>query len=550
VPSTSRSPSAWWRTPADPVRRRRDVVQLAAAAASVLVAALLFSRFGINGSLSRDEAIYVYGGQQMAHGVAPYDSIFDPKGPIATVVAGMAAVVARLSGRDDLMLIRFTFFVLSCLTVLAVHLLGTRLWRSWAAGLVGAVVFASFRGFAADALSGPDAKTPGILLAVLSMWLLLGRRWFWAAATGSLAALVWQPLLFYPLVVLLVALLGPPAGRRRSARVSVVAGGLAPVLLTVVYFASAGALGRFLEATVAYPMTGVVRPHESVPSRLLRVVEVVNRYYDASAVLFWVGIVLLVALVVGRLVGGRGDLIGTLRDPLVCVVGVTLAAEVAYAATDFQGYPDVYPFLVYAALGFGGAVPLVAARLTTLRARRFAAGSAAVATVALVAASAVSFSRDPWHNDGLLDQRADACALARIAIPGRPLYSLGEPTPLVLAHRRNPDRFVFLEAGVDQWKVDHTKGGFDGWTRQIAAAGPSVVVVAGWHKEMTLQMHAWLTGHGLRRTFVGPWRTFVEPAADERAARRGIALPGRETPVVTDPSGRPLDATPCERRAR
>ena len=191
--------------------------RLGGALVSLAVAFALYTRFGINGSLSRDEGIYAYGGQQMAHGVAPYASIFDPKTPLATMIAGLAATVARIVGRNDIYLVRVAFFLCACLTVLAVFLLAARLFGSTLAGVSAAVVFASYRVFAADALAGPDAKTPGVLLAVVAMWLMARRQWFLAGLAGGLAFLVWQPLVLYPFVAVLVALLTSPERRWRAA---------------------------------------------------------------------------------------------------------------------------------------------------------------------------------------------------------------------------------------------------------------------------------------------------------------------------------------------
>ena len=78
---------------------------------------------------------------------------------------------------------------------------------------------------------------------------------------------------------------------------------------------------------------------------------------------------------------------------------------------------------------------------------------------------------------------------------------------------------------MDAWKVAHTPGGVDGWTAQIAAADPAVVVMGGWTAPTSFEMQAWLRTHGYRRVFVGRWRTFVDEAAYARARRRGVFLP-------------------------
>ena len=166
---------------------------------------------------------YAYGGQQVDDGMPFYVSIFDQKTPGAAYLAALAVGIGNVLGVPDLEAIRVMFFVCACLTVVAVYLLALELWGSVVAALVAAVTFAAFRGFAIDALGGPDAKTPGILLAVLSMWLIARRRWFWAGLCGALAFLVWQPLLIYLAVALAVAARRGSSWRARRSRSSATA---------------------------------------------------------------------------------------------------------------------------------------------------------------------------------------------------------------------------------------------------------------------------------------------------------------------------------------
>ena len=109
---------------------RNGGLKLVGAMTSMAVAVALYTRFGIGGTLARDEAVYAYAGQQLAYGVPPYASIFDAKTPLASMIAGVAAAVAHLAGGNDIYLIRAAFFVCACLAVLAVYLLAAQLWRS------------------------------------------------------------------------------------------------------------------------------------------------------------------------------------------------------------------------------------------------------------------------------------------------------------------------------------------------------------------------------------------------------------------------------------
>ena len=276
--------------------------------ASLLIAAALFSRYGIHGALARDEAVYAYGGQQVEDGMPFYVSIFDQKTPGAAYLAALAVGIGNVVGVADLEAIRVMFFVCACLTVVAVYLLAIELWGSVVAALVAATTFAAFRGFAIDALGGPDAKTPGILLAVLSMWLIARRRWLWAGLCGALAFLVWQPLLIYLAVALAVA------ARRRL----VVAGAAVPLVATAAYFWATGALGAFIQAAFVFPVEGLHRTPATIGQRLGHIITVVHDHYQGAVVQFWLGLAVLIVLGAVALWRRR------FADPLVRVVLPTL----------------------------------------------------------------------------------------------------------------------------------------------------------------------------------------------------------------------------------
>jgi hypothetical protein len=59
------------------------------------------TRFSLDDSMRRDEAIYAYGGQQLAAGVPVYAGIFDPKTPVAQTLAGVGAALAPGRGAGD-----------------------------------------------------------------------------------------------------------------------------------------------------------------------------------------------------------------------------------------------------------------------------------------------------------------------------------------------------------------------------------------------------------------------------------------------------------------
>ncbi len=511
--------------------------------ASLAISVAVFTRYSIDDTLKRDEAIYVYAGQQLTHGVAPYASIFDPKPPLATFITGASAAIGKVFGVNDVHAMRLVFFVISCLTVLAVYQLGLRLWRSTIGALVGATVFACFRGFAMDALAGPDAKTPGLLFGVLSMSLAVRRQWFWSAVLGSLAFLVWQPLAIYVAVALLAAVLAPDgparvdsadrservrtAGRieamtRRAAVTRVVIGAAIPLSLATLYFVVTGTLGKLIESVFAFPFTGVKRGKETLVGRLHHILDVIRVGYGQSGWLFLLGVALLAVLLLVHLAAGQGDLRARLVSPLVVVVTTSLAGLAAFSATDFQGIPDLYPLLVYAALGLGGTAAGVIAVLRQPALRTAATAGALIAVLALTGLSMRWFSHDKAADGGLVAQRSDACDLQRLA-GGGVVYSLGDPAPLVLTERRNPSRYVYLNSGVADWQVARTPGGYAGWQGRILATTPEVILLNNWHAAIARRTDAWLaTVH--KPGYIGRLRAFLSPTAVARARSDGITI--------------------------
>ena len=515
---------------------------------SAVVGLGLLTRYGLHGALGRDEAIYAYSGQLAAHGIPPYSSMFDPKGPAASLLAGAAAAFADATGHNDLFAMRVLYLLFSVAAVVAVYFVATRVFSSVTGGLLAAVGMASFRGFSADALAGPDAKTPGVFLVVLCMLLLAQRRWAWGAFAGSLAFLVWQPYLFYPATAVLLALV---LGRRVRAVVVTVLAAAAPLAAVAVYFAAVGALDRLVEATLVFPLEGIKRSGETVLDRMRLIATVVHDDYQLSGVLLWVGMAGLLVLVLVHLARHVDGWRAAFAHPLVSVVALTGLAEVGYALTDFQGYPDVFALLPYGALGIGGLAAAVVGLVPRGAGRRLADLVVVLTAAALAATSWVVFTHDQgevtnFDHGGLVAQLSDACGVQRLAGPHGTVWALGDATPLVLTHRRNPDRFIYLGSGVDLWKIAHTPHGFSGWTDQIARVHPDVIVLNGWNSDTQKMMSSWLRHDaGYHRRYLGPWRVFVDRDGLDRARNLGIDLTKDRTDVAQGLDGRRLPPFRC-----
>jgi 4-amino-4-deoxy-L-arabinose transferase-like glycosyltransferase len=475
---------------------------------TLALAAGLFTRLNIDDRLSRDEAVWVYGAQQMLDGVPYYKSIFDAKTPLGPMIASVGVEGARIVGGSDVHGARILFLLFACAAVAAIYELALALWGSVLAALAGAVAFLAFQGFALDAIGGPDAKTPGIAFAVFSMLLLVRRRWLWGGALGALAFLCWQPLGIYMPVAVLAALAISDRGQRRAAAARAALGALVPVAATFAYFALAHALSPFVDAAFRFPLEGLQRTPQTVGQRVGLISDVVDlHYYALHGWLFWGGLLALAVAFAVALVRPAGR--SRLRDPLLWVVALTLIPLVLFTLHDFESYPDVFPLLPYSALGAAALASAV------MRVRRARAGAAAVLVATAVLAG---FMWQRYATTGhsavpLSAQQVRADTIERLLGPSGRLYAIGDPTPLVLTHRRNPDSYIYLGSGVLQWKLDRSRGGLSGWLASIRAFDPGVIVLHTFEPtERGPQTFLRKLSQGYDSRWLGAWQILVKPA--------------------------------------
>ena len=206
-----------------------------------LVALVVYSLHGLQGSLDRDQATFVYGGVRFAHGTPPYRGIFNSVGPLGDMVAGVGIRIGWLLGLDEVTGARLAYLVLSAACVAGVSVLAREALRSRAAGVLAPAVFVTFASFLKLATSGPREKTVMVLCLEVALVLLLHRRWFGAGVLTALATLTWQPVLLAAAAAALVAILTSGAPRLRSIA-SYVVGGAVPTALFAAYFLAEGAL--------------------------------------------------------------------------------------------------------------------------------------------------------------------------------------------------------------------------------------------------------------------------------------------------------------------
>ena len=429
-----------------------------------LVALVVYPLRGFDGPLSRDLAVYAYGGQSVADGNAPYVAIFNRAGPLAHLVPGIGAAVARAVGVDDLRGMRVLSMLIAVGAVVAVYLVGRDLFARRAAGLAAAAALLSFEGFTVYATNGPREKTTMVLLLALAALALVHRRWATCGAMIALGTLTWQPVFLPAIAAAVVAAL---LGRERvSALLRLALGGAVPTALVVLGYVAIGRLQVFLDAfllvNLRYTDQGSMLDRPGVLWASL------SGAYGWSVWVIGLGMATLVAL--GVTAVARRDR----REPrsaALAGLGLAVLVCVAWSAAAFNGWPDAYVVLPLAAIGVAGLVPLLAARLRS----RVVTGVVvawALAATTLAAAFCVS-----TREDVLGDQRTEALAVMGHLPADAEIVSISAPSVLVLTHKHNPSRFQLFGKGLNRYLQDTWPGGLRGYGRWIDRRAPELLLL-------------------------------------------------------------------------
>ncbi|MDP9484515.1 MAG: DolP-mannose mannosyltransferase [Actinomycetota bacterium] len=500
--------------------------KLPGVAALVLVfalAAIVYSQYGLDYGLSRDNAVTLYSGQRMAEGVPPYVSIFDNRGPLAPMLAGLGVTLANYLNTEDIYTVRVVFFLLGCSTVVSVYLLGSNLLQSRRVGAFAAFTFLGFQSFAQYAASGPEPKVPMVLFQVLSLLLTGRKRWFWAGVCGSLSFLVWQPMAIFPLVTLFLAAV-QPAGSKLSAVFRTVAGAGLPTLAIGAYFYARGALYELISGGILFHvryLDPANQEQSSFVSHLTRPAREILEGYPTMLTPIVVGLAMVVCFYFLRR-SVQGSFRGVVARDAFAPILLSFPFPVVWSLLDFQGYDDFYVFLPYVAVGFAVFLDLAVARVedaygTALRGR---GGQVLVAglCLALVAAAGIGSAAEidtpqqpaVQESNGLLIQKRTALKIRERFGEDAKLVSIGSPQLLALLHRTNPNPYAFIIRGIDRQIDSQTRGGFEGWLEELQEYDPDVIAFGktkGVHKQ---ELVSWLNAR-YRRVKVGPWDLYVKP---------------------------------------
>lgn len=294
--------------------------------------------------LERDEAAYAVIARDWADGAIPYRDRFDHKPPFVYV----AYAPPVLLGTEPIQTIRVWATLWLVATTLVMWRAGRRLWRSEAAGVLTAILVASWN--SAVFLQGVTFNSEAIMLLPSGLALLFGlkaldsqqKAWWMLAGVAAALALLSKPvaLLILPaLIITTIAFKGDV--NERLGRAILVIDGLALVLIpTLLYFALAGGWSQFVEALWTYNTTYLDQTDATI-SQLWPI---------------WRSLLLLLAAgIVGATMAWRRRRYW----PSLTLAGLWSIGLIASAFVSLRAYPHYYQALVPALAVFAGGLAKV-----------------------------------------------------------------------------------------------------------------------------------------------------------------------------------------------
>lgn len=442
---------------------------------------VIFLLHGFGGLLTRDLALYAYGGQQFAEGVPPYVAVLNRAGPLAHMVPGVGVMIARALGTDDLITMRALMMVLSAIAVWLTYLLGRDAFGSRLAGVASATTLLTFQGFVTYATGGPREKTTMMLLVVCALLAVVHRRWVWAGVAVALATLTWQPAFVVGTVAAVAAILIGLDGRQKvGGLLRFAGGGIAATAAMTAYFVWVGEVRAFLDGflllnATSTRQTGLLEYMGLAPAAMI----------DGYGWSLWL---LLAGLAASLVLGARAWRTDrTAAAPAAVVaMGIATLASLVWSLKVFNGWADAIFVLPLAAVGFGGLVRALATRAT---ARRATALVAAYAAVVLVATGVDTWVTRP---DELAPMRAETDAMLAAAGPSVTVLSVGAPQPLVFGQLKNPLRHQMFIGGLGEYLDETWPGGLDAMAAVVHRDQPTYITMDipsryGWLRPVILE---------------------------------------------------------------
>jgi hypothetical protein len=455
-----------------------------AVAAAVLGAAVTLAYRPFSQTVRGDCGIYDFIAQSILRGEVPYRDVIDPKAPLSMYLSAMAMAIGRSMGARDVIAVRWLCVLMAGLLSAITYLTAEAYLHSRLAAVIACSIPLVPSSLVLMMTKGTQPKLPMMVFGMLALLLVTHDRPFWAGFCSMLSCLCWQPGLLFAGVVFLTFSRYLTSWRDWRT-VKVVAGAAVPLAVLVLYFYSRGALSDLWSWTITYTYS-VFRPEGENPigEALTQIWKIAHREFGSDLVLVGLSLIGFVMYALERVreklkYGVRS--IDLYRDAIV----IPPVVYFAFCIIDFQGGPDLLPFLpffgLFAAWFFIETGRLIASNRLVKRIMPRGGWKSLVPSVAIASILGLILIRATSYRPPSFDLREQARAVSQIADylgPDDKIYVHGTAEILVLLNRPNLNRYIALDSGADDYIAAQKSGGFKDVIDEIEAAAPKLVAIS------------------------------------------------------------------------
>ena len=410
---------------------------------------------GFNAPLQRDPGIYIYSANMALDGIPPYKSIFDHKGPGAPLILASLAKLYSIFSKDilgEILFIRvITIFLISLIPILIFFISLDFLNEN--AAFLTSLVFITFFGFTFFA-SAPRPKGFMLLFETLFLLFIIRKNYLWAGFFASAAAIVWQPMGLFVLAGLYDSI-------KEKKWKKYIAGSFILPVLTLFYFVYHGSLNYLWDGMVLFNLKYLdTRP---IISNIENIRTALKTGYSNSTAFILLGIFLFIQFYRKK------------EFPRILLYSFPL--PILWSIADFQGPPDMFPLLPYAALGLGYLFQKI-----QFKKYDFYIVSLALVLIAIVPHRPVKTSLSLQYEEAIkVKERFNG-----------EIITIGAPHFMALAGLKNPSRYLFVLRGIDKKIEQEYPNGIDGWLNFLMKTKPKALVIGEIKGEHAKRIKKWI----------------------------------------------------------
>jgi len=431
-----------------------------------------------------DFAIYDYIAQSILRGQMPYRDVIDPKAPASMYLSAMAMAIGKPMGMSNVAAVRLLHVLMVGFLSAITFLVAEAVFQNRIAAFTALLIPLVNSNLVLMLIKGTQPKLSMLVFGMLALLMVAKDRPFWAGFCSMMACLCWQPGLMFAGVAFLIFSKYLTSWRDgRAARV--VAGACVPLAITLLYFFSRGALSDMWSWTITYAYA-VFRPEGQKPlgQALTQLWKISHREFGSDLIFAGLSVIGFAMYAADRLrshlrLGLRSD--DLFRDAILFPPVVYFI----FCMVDFQGGPDLIPFLPFLGLfagwflvGMGDFIAanrFVKAWTPTIKWNSFAPA------IAMSAILLVILSRTTGYKPPALDLQQQENAIGQILAylgPDDRIYVHGMAEILVLLNLPNLNRYIALDSGADDYIASQKPGGFNDVIDELEADAPKLVAIS------------------------------------------------------------------------